>query len=435
MESSQFRLLASRRLAPLFVTQFLGAMNDNLFKSALVMLVEFRATMDVATIHAIVTLAPALLILPYFLGSATAGQLADKYEKTRLLRLIKLWEVGVMVLAAIGFVLDNTAYQLTVLFLLGVQATFFGPVKYGILPDLLSIDELMSGNALVEAGTFLAILIGTIAGGLLILVDHGPAIVAVLQLVLAAGGWAVSFAIPVGKRAAPDLHIDRNFLAATWRTMREATQGRDIGLSILGISWFWLVGATFLAQFPNFAKDILRADNQVVTLFLTLFSIGIGAGSLLVGRLLRGEISARLVPYGALGMALFSLDLYFASGSVVTSDAALVNAVGFLAHPANWRLIGDLLAIAITGGLFVVPLYAILQTRSDAGHRSQMIAANNILNALFMVASGAIAALALKFGASVPSIFLSIAIANGVLAAGTMRLGFAPKKAQRMNSK
>lgn len=427
MKSNQFRLLASRRLAPLFVTQFLGAVNDNLFKSALVMLVEFRGTMDAATIHAVVTLAPALFILPYFLGSATAGQLSDKYEKARLLRLIKLWEVGVMVLAAIGFVLDSAAYQLTVLFLLGVQATFFGPVKYGILPDLLSTNELIGGNALVEAGTFLAILIGTIAGGLLILVNHGPAIVAILQLVLATGGWAVSFAIPIGKRAAPDLCIDPNFLAATWRIMREATQSRDIGRSILGISWFWLVGATFLAQFPNFAKDVLHADNQVVTLFLTMFSIGIGLGSLLVARLLRGEISAQLVPYGALGMALFSLDLYFASRTAAASDGSLVNAAGFLAHLANWRLIGDLLGIAVAGGLFIVPLYAILQARSDVGHRSQMVAANNILNALFMVASGAGAAMALKLGASVPGIFLSIAIANGVLTVATMRLGFVRK--------
>lgn len=412
MAETQLHLLASRRLLPLFVTQFLGAVNDNLFKSALVILIAFRDTTSSTATQIIVTLATALFILPYFLFSATAGQLADKYEKAALVRLVKLWELGLMLLAAVGFWLDSMAYQLAVLFLLGVQAAFFGPVKYGILPNLLAEDELMGGNAIIEAGTFLAILIGTIGGGLLILAPRGPSIIAATQLTLAAGGWGASLFVPRVGRAAPALVINPNVAAETCAVLRHAFAHRDVRLAMLGISWFWLVGAAFLAQFPNYAKDVLRADNEVVTLFLTLFSIGIGIGSVLCGRVLRGEISARLTPFGALGMALFSFDCYFATGTAATGGAVLLNAAGFLSHPANWRLVADLLAIAVCGGFFVVPLYAVLQARSETAHRSRVIAANNIANALFIVISGAASAVLLQLGLSVPAIFTAVGIGN-----------------------
>jgi acyl-[acyl-carrier-protein]-phospholipid O-acyltransferase/long-chain-fatty-acid--[acyl-carrier-protein] ligase len=423
----------SRRLLPLFVAQFLGAVNDNLYKSALVILVAYRDASGSTATQILVTLATAFFILPYFLFSATAGQLADKYDKAALLGWIKLWEVGAMALAALALALDSIAFEFAVLFFLGVQATFFGPVKYGILPELLAADELMGGNALIEAGTFLAILIGTIAGGLLILAPGGAAVVAAAQLALALAGWAASRFLPRLEPAAPRLRVNPNIAAETWSILRHATGRRDLRWAVLGISWFWLVGAAFLAQFPNYAKDVLRADNQVVTLFLTLFSVGIGIGSVLCARLLRGEISARLVPLGALGMALFAFDLYAASRGAAPGGPALRDAAQFLAAPGSWRIVGDLLAIAASGGLFIVPLYALMQARSEESRRSRVVAANNILNALFIVASGALSALLLKLGRPVSDIFLALAVANLVVAAVGLawRRAFTPTAAPR----
>ena len=425
MAQTQFDLLSSRRFLPLFITQFLGAVNDNLLKTTLVTLATYRAFADPNTTKIVVAIATAIFIFPYFPFSATAGQLADKYEKTRLIRLIKLWEVGVMVLATIGFTLDGgtfISFELAVLFFLGVQATFFGPVKYGILPDLLGPEDLMGGNALLEAGTFLAILIGTIAGGLLSVAPHGEVIVSTALMTLAIGGWLVSFLIPRARRASPGLRINPNIMAETWTILRYVAERRDLNLSIIGISWFWLFGAIFLSQFPTYAKNTLGANAEVETLFLAMFSIGIGAGAVLCGRLLRGEVSARLAPLGALGMTLFTLDLYFASERVTSNDANLIGAITFLTHIGNWRLLGDLFMIALCGGLFTVPLYAILQARSEENHRARVIAANNIWNAIFIVVSGGVSAIMLAAGLSVPAIFLTIGIANTFAAIIVMRL-------------
>jgi len=416
MEHSQFRLLGTRRLLPLFITQFLGAVNDNLFKNAVVILVAYHDTTNAKATEILVTLAGAIFILPYFLFSATAGQLADKFEKQHLVRIVKLWEIGIMVLAAVGFAFDSIAFQFAVLFGLGVQATFFGPVKYGILPQLLAANELVAGNALIEAGTFVAILIGTIAGGLLILAPNGAAIVGVTQLAIALGGWLASLYVPAGRAAAPSLRINPNILGETWRIMRRAYGEPVLRLPLTGISWFWLVGIAYLAQFPNFAKELLGANNEVVTLFLTLFSIGIGAGSLLCARLQRGAINLRLVPLGALGLALFGFDLYLASP---TADAAgpLIGVLAFLRDPAHWRILVDLAVIALAGGLYCVPLYAVMQAESAPEHRARVIAANNIMNALFMVAAGAVSALLLSLGLGIGSIFLAIAVGNAVVTA------------------
>jgi acyl-[acyl-carrier-protein]-phospholipid O-acyltransferase/long-chain-fatty-acid--[acyl-carrier-protein] ligase len=422
MAVSQLRLLASRRLLPLFLTQFLSAVNDNLFKNALVILITFRDASSSTTTRIIVTLATALFILPYFLFSATAGQLADKFEKSRLIRLVKLWEAGVMVLAAVGFALDNEAYQVSVLFFLGVQATFFGPVKYGILPDHLATEELMGGNALIEAGTFLAILIGTLAGGYLIELQHGPAVVSVALLALSVLGWTASLFVPRARRAAPELKLSLNILAETFAIIRYANSRRDLRLSILGISWFWAVGATYLSQFPNYAKDTLGANYEVVNLFLLLFSVGIGVGSVLCGRLLRGEITARLAPLGAIGMALFTFDLYVASSSAEGGGGELADLWSFLSYGENWRLAGDLFAIAVSGGLFIVPLYAILQARSEESHRSRVVAANNILNALYIVIAGVLSAIVLAAHLTVPQIFLAVAVVDLAAAGVAMRL-------------
>jgi acyl-[acyl-carrier-protein]-phospholipid O-acyltransferase / long-chain-fatty-acid--[acyl-carrier-protein] ligase len=426
MAETQLHLLSSRRFLPLFVTQFLGAVNDNLLKTALVTLATYQAFADPSTTKIVVAIATAIFIFPYFPFSATAGQLADKYEKTRLIRLIKLWEVGVMVLATIGFTFDGASFisfELAVLFFLGVQATFFGPVKYGILPDLLGSEDLMGGNALLEAGTFLAILIGTIAGGLLSVAPHGEAMISAALLTFAVGGWLVSFFIPRARRALPELRINPNIMAETWTILRYVARRRDLKLSIVGISWFWLFGAIFLSQFPTYAKTTLGANAEVETLFLAMFSIGIGAGAVLCGRLLRGEVSARLAPLGALGMTLFTLDLYWVSERAIGSgDGSLIGGLAFLSHIGNWRLLGDLFMIALCGGLFTVPLYAILQARSEESHRARVIAANNVLNAVFIVVSGGISAIMLAAGLSVPAIFLTVGIANAFAAIVVMRL-------------
>jgi acyl-[acyl-carrier-protein]-phospholipid O-acyltransferase/long-chain-fatty-acid--[acyl-carrier-protein] ligase len=435
MADTQLHLLKSRRFLPLFITQFLGAVNDNLLKVALVTLVTFFPAYSVgdSTERAvIVAIATAIFIFPYFPLSATAGQLADKFEKAALIRWVKLWEVGVMLLATVGFITltgrSFVYFELAVLFLVGVQATFFGPVKYGILPNLLSLEDLMSGNALIEAGTFLAILAGTIAGGLLPsshIGDHwiGGEVVSGTLLACAVGGWIASWLIPRVGRAAPDLRINANIWEETLGIIRFATKRRDLKLSIIAVSWFWLVGAVFLSQFPTYTVVTLGADPQVETLLLAMFSIGIGAGSVLCGRLLKGEVSARLAPLGAVGMTIFTVDLFFASAQVVAgSSGELLGAIAFLSHPANWRVLGDLFMIALSGGIFTVPLYALIQARSEESHRSRVVAANNIINAIFVVVSGVVSAALLWLQLTVPQVFLIVGILDAVAAVVVMRL-------------
>jgi acyl-[acyl-carrier-protein]-phospholipid O-acyltransferase / long-chain-fatty-acid--[acyl-carrier-protein] ligase len=426
MAATELTLLGSRRLLPLFVTQFLGAINDNLLRTALVTLVTYRVFVGADATALVVGVAPGIFILPYFLLSATAGQLADKFEKRRLLTWIKLWEVGVMLLAAVGFALGGLGFivfELTVLFLAGIQATFFGPVKYGILPDILATEELMGANALIEAGTFLAILLGTIAGGLLIVLPHGATIVSAALVAFAVAGSGASLFVPPAHRSAPDLRINWNILTETRAVVDYVLRRRDLRLAVIAISWFWLVGIVFLAQFPTYAKTTLAADVTVETLFLAMFSVGIGAGSVLCGWLLRGEVSARLTPLGALGMMLFSIDLYFASRHAAGgAGETLIGAAAFLAHPANWRICGDLFAIALCGGLFTVPLYALIQARSEETHRSRVVATNNIVNALFMATGSGLGALMVALGFTVPEVFLTLGIVNAVAALVVLRL-------------
>ncbi len=343
---SQFRLLASRRLAGLFVAQFLGALNDNLLKNALVIQVAFARS--VSDVEIVVTIATALFILPYFLFSATAGELADKFPKMHLVRTLKVWEIGVMGLGAVLFTFNGSIpFGLTILFLSGIQATFFGPVKYGILPELLAEEDLLSGNAVIEAGTFLAILIGTIAGGLLILMPGGTVIVSVTLLVCAVGGWVASLCIPRTPPGAPPLPVKPHNPVQNRQVMRYANKSRAMLWILLGNSWFWFVAVAIVTQFPNYAKDVLGADNQVVTFFLTLNSLGIGAGSLLAGRLLQGRISLTLVPLSALAMALFGGDLWLSDGRPVGDG--LMNLTEFLALAQNWRVSFDLFAVAVCG--------------------------------------------------------------------------------------
>ncbi len=417
MHENQYHLLQTRRFLPLFATQFLGALNDNFLKNALVFLILYRIA-EAAELggHILVTVAAGMLILPFFLFSATAGQLADKFEKSRLIRLIKLAEILIMGLAVAAFLSGEPYLMLVVLFLMGTQSTFFGPLKYSILPDHLHENELIGGNALIEAGTFLAILIGTILGGVIILTENGILLVSTSILVLAACGWLSSFFIPRADPPSPDLKINPNVFAATWNMVRAATSRREIRLTILGISWFWLVGVTFLAQIPNFTQIVIGANEHVATLFLIAFSLGIGLGSLLCYKLLDGEITAKFVPFGALGMTLFALDLFFASSGLVPAPGEIKGIAAFLSEPMAWRVLADLTAISVCGGVFIVPLYAILQARSEAAERSRTVAANNILNALFMVIGIIAATLMLLAGASIPGVFLAVAAVNGVVA-------------------
>jgi acyl-[acyl-carrier-protein]-phospholipid O-acyltransferase/long-chain-fatty-acid--[acyl-carrier-protein] ligase len=414
---SQFALLRTRRFLPLFVTQFLGAFNDNVFKNALVILVTYvLATRAGMNGQVMVTVAAGVFILPFFLFSATAGQLADRYDKSVLIRWIKLAEIAIMLAGAVGFYLGSLPLLMAVLFLMGTQSTFFGPLKYGILPDHLGDEELIGGNALIEAGTFLAILIGTLVGGLVILDRHGAGIVSFLVLAVAAGGWAASLYVPPTAPASPELRIRYNIARETWNIIRVAASSRVIFLCILGISWFWLVGATFLAQFPTFAKDVIGGNEQVVTLFLTVFSVGIGVGSLLCNRLLKGAIHATYVPLGAVGITLFSIDLFFATQHPPAAGTELLSAEAFLAHAGSWRILLDLLLISVSGGIYIVPLYALLQERSEPAHRARNIASNKVVNALFMVVSAAATVAMLELGFSVPQVFLAVGLVNAGVA-------------------
>ncbi len=404
-------LLLSRRLAPLFVTQTLGALNDNLFKNALVVLVLFQAAGS--TGPALVAAAGGVFILPYMLLSATAGQVADRFEKSRTLRLVKWAEVGLMAVAAIGLGLGSVTLLFAVLFGLGVQATFFGPLKYAVLPSHLAEGELVAGNGLVEAGTFGGILAGTIAGGALMGLDNGAAIVAAAGLAVAAAGVAAARFIPPAAAAAPGLRIGWNIAGATAGLLAAARANRPVWQCVLGLSWFWVVGATVLAELPSIVRDELGGREGTVTLLLAFFSVGVGAGSLLCSRLLRGEVSARLVPFAAVGLSVFLGD--FAVAAV--RAGGLADPAALLRDPRGWRMLADLALLAASGGLYSVPLYAVMQDRSAAAQRARMVAANNVVNAAAMTAAAVLTAvLALLHVA--PTVVLLLAAAANLVMAG-----------------
>ncbi len=415
MAQSQFALLGQRRFLPFFVTQALGAFNDNVFKNALIILIAFKGfTLMGLGSTELTIVAAGIFILPFFLFSATFGQLADRYEKSRLIRLTKLLEIVVMVLATIGFALDSIGLLIFVLFLMGTQSTLFGPAKFGILPQHLAPEELVGGNGLIESATFLCILLGTMLGGILIAQGGtGPAIVSATVLLIAVAGYLSSRAIPIAPPTAPDLKINWNPLTETWRNLRFLTTNRTIFLSVLGISWFWFFGATFLQVLPGYTKDILGGDESVATLALTLFSLGIGAGSLLCEKLSHRTVEIGLVPLGAIGMTVFGIDLYFAHPEAAPQVG--LGAWEFVRQDGNWRVVMDLILIGAFGGLYIVPLFALVQQRSEHSHRSRIIAGNNILNAAFMVVSALGSILALKF-LSIPQLLLATAVLNAIVA-------------------
>jgi 1-acyl-sn-glycerol-3-phosphate acyltransferase len=415
-EHSQFQLLRERRFAPFFWTQFLGAGNDNVYKNALVIFVAFQAaTLTAVSSNDLVNIAAAVFIAPFVLFSATAGQLADKYEKSRLIRFVKLFEIATMVVGAIGFYRRDLVLLFLALGLMGVHSTIFGPVKYAILPQTLRSDELVGGNGLIEMGTFVAILLGEIVGGLVIAIKpDGPLYAGATTIAIAVAGYVVSRGIPKAPSAAPDLRINWNPFTETWRNLRFAQGNRVVWLSMLGISWFWFYGATYLTQFANFTRDVLGGDEHVATMMLAIFSVGIGAGSLLCERMSGHKVEVGLVPFGSIGLSVFAIDLYFASRGLAPNSLTGVD--GFLRVAAHWRIVADLVLLGMFGGFYIVPLYALIQERSDPAFRSRIIAANNILNALFMVASAAIALGLLKAGCTIPQLFLATGLMNALVA-------------------
>ena len=415
-QPNQFDLLQQRRFGPFFSVQFLGAFNDNVYKNALVIMLTFQAaSMTTLSSGLLVNLCAGLFILPFFLFSATAGQLADKYERARLTRLVKLLEIVIMVLGAVGFYLRDLSILLAALFLMGAQSTLFGPVKYAYLPQHLRKEELVGGNGMLDAGTFLAILLGTILGGVLIGIGPSGAMwVSAVVIVIAVMGYAVSLSVPHSPAPMPALKINWNPVTETWANFRFLRGNRVVFLSVLGISWFWFYGALFLSQFPGYAKDYLGGDESVVTLLLATFSVGIGVGSLLCERLSGHKIEIGLVPFGAIGMTLFAIDLFFASGA--RGPGAALGAMTFIAEPGSWRVLFDLTMIAGFSGFYIVPLFALIQSRSEPSHQARVIAGNNIMNALFMVAAAGVAILGLKFGLTIPQLFLLTGVLNALVA-------------------
>ena len=415
--SNQFSLMQEQRFRPFFFTQFLGAFNDNVFKTALITLVAFHAaslsSIDGATLA---TLLPGVFILPFFLFSATAGQLADKYEKSQIIRWVKVFEIGIMLFASAGFFLHNIWLLAAALFMMGMHSTLFGPVKYSYLPQHLKENELIGGNGMVEMGSFVAILLGQVLGAWLATVANHELFTSIAIVLIAMLGYWTSRGVPNSPAADSALKINWNPITETIRNVKLIWPQQQIWLAIVAISWFWFYGATLLAQFPNLAKDVLHGDESLFILLLSVFSIGIGIGSLLCEKLSKGRIELGLVVFGAIGLSIFGTDLYVVSTSIhAASGDVLQTYVSFVSKLSHWRLLADIALIGLFGGFYIVPLYVLVQTRAEKSHQSRVIAANNIMNAFFMVASAGFSILLFKQGLTIPQLFLATALLNVIV--------------------
>lgn len=412
-QPSQFSLLASRRFLPYFLTQLFGAFNDNLFKQALILAILYKLSFS-GDSNLLINLCALLFILPFFLFSALGGQFGEKFAKDALIRVIKGGEILIMLLGAVSVLFGSLPLMLLVLFAMGTQSALFGPVKYSILPQHLREVELVGGNALVEMGTFLAILGGTLYAGILMAGDGWAVWVGGSVVAVALFGFVTSLGIPRATAALPGLKLDWNILRQSWVIMHLGLvkQVPSVSRSLLGNSWFWFLGATYLTQIPGFAKDYLHGDESVVTLILMVFSVGIALGSMLCERLSGRKVEIGLVPFGSLGLTLFGLLLWWGAGSV---EAASVEYtwLGLMSQPAAWWVMSCILGLGVFGGFYIVPLYALIQARTRDEERARVIAANNILNALFMVLSAVTAiALLTRAGLSIPELFLVISLMN-----------------------
>ena len=407
------KLLSSQRFRPFFITQLLGAFNDNLYKNGLTIFIAFQAVgISQDQSNTLVNIAAGLFILPFFLFSPLAGQLADKYEKSLLIRRIKLLEIGIMLCGAGAFLLQDANLLVAILFLMGTQSALFGPVKYSLLRQALRSEELVGGNAMVEFGTFLAILMGLIVS--VYLMSLGLTAISLAIIAVAAIGYWASRGIPKLAAAAPDLDISFNIPQQTLFILREARANISVFYSIMGISWFWFIGITYVTQLPNYVRYELGGNEQAYVLLLALFSLGIGAGSFLCERLSGKRVEIGLVPIGALGLTLFGVDLFFSKG--LAPEGELLTPAQFIAQPANFRVCFDIIMLGVCGGLYIVPLYALVQQRSEEATRSRTIAANNVMNALFMVVASLYGLLALSAGVSIPMLFLIMALMNAAVA-------------------
>jgi len=413
---SQFALLKTRRFLPFFITQSGGALNDNIFKNALAVLIAFQGS-QLAGLNSdqLINLSAGLFILPFFLFSAMVGQFADKYERSRQIRFIKLLEVLIMLLAALGFWLQSMSVLLAVLFLLGLQSTLFSPIKYSLLPQVLEVEELVAGNGLVEAGTFVAILLGTALGAYFIAIpETGTHIITGMCLGVAAIGYVSSRYIPTLPACESGLIINWNPLSESWRILRNLASQRTLLNSVLGLSWFWFFGAIVLVQIPSYTINVLGGAAEITAGLLLTFIIGISTGSLLCHKLSGDDIEIGLVPLGSIGMTLFAVDLYFASPAMPLGEGVLLGQ--FLSTPAVWRILFDMVMLGIFGGFFTVPLFAVIQHRSPPNRRARIMAANSILNAAFMVLASLMAIWLLGVGYSIPDLFLLTGIFNAVIA-------------------
>lgn len=417
---TQYSLLGQRRFLPFFLTQFLGAFNDNVFKTALITILTYKALewTDLSA-STLTNMIPGIFILPFVLFSATAGQLADKIDKGKMARIVKILEIAIMSVAAFGWFYHNLWLLLLAVLGMGMHSSLFGPVKYAYLPQHLSNDELVGGNGLVEMGTFVGILGGEILGVVLVVVEPGgPEYVAVITILLAVLGFFASRAIPFSPAPVPDLKINWNPFTETVRNLRFSRQNRTVFLSMLGNSWFWFYGSIILAQFPVYAKNYLHGDHSIFVFLLTMFSVGVGAGSLLCERLSGHKVEIGLVPFGSIGLSVFGLDLYLASLAYAPVAAGMppLDIAAFVAHQGSWRILADCVLIGVFGGFYIVPLFALIQTRCDRTHMSRTIAGMNILNALFMVIASLMALVLLKSGWTIPQLFLLIAGLNALVA-------------------
>lgn len=418
---NQFELLRQRRFLPFFLTQSLGAFNDNVYRQAIIgLLFWLGVSPEQRTLYT--NLAPALFILPYFLFSATAGQIAEKLEKSKLIRITTAMEIAIMALAAVGFLTQNMTVLLVALFCTGLQSTLFGPVKYSILPSVLKPEELTGGNGLVEMGTSLSILTGMIVGGLIFKLagEHGPVTAAIAIIALAITGNLVSRAIPRAQAGAPELRINWNPVPESLAILRLARRQTAVRNAILGVSWFWFIGTMLTAQLPTYAEVNLGGTATLYIFALALFSIGTGAGSMLCEKLSARTVEIGLVPLGAFGISAFLLDLYFARSGIAMAHGHAVTQLGiagFLQQGGSWRIAIDLVGIGLFAGLFVVPLFALIQSRTPRSELSRVIAAMNIQNALLIVLAAGLGIVVQRYlGWSIPQLFLALAIANAVVA-------------------
>ncbi|MEW9900090.1 MFS transporter [Chitinivorax sp. PXF-14] len=412
--TGQFSLLKTRRFLPLFVTQFFGAFNDNLLKNAVVVMINFHGMRMLGLApELMIQLAAALFILPFFLFSATSGQICEKYDKAIVARFVKQLEIVIMLVAGLGFLLHNGVILMSTVFMMGIHSALFGPLKYSVLPQYLHPDELVGGNGLIEMGTFVSIILGQVAGTLLI--DHDPSRTAIITALLLCAmiGYGAARQMPTAPSSISGLQVDWNFARQTWQIIGHAKQNRAVWLSLLGISWFWFLGAIYLSKLPTYASSVLGGDASVYTFLMTLFSLGVGLGSMFCDKLSGRKVELGLVPFGSIGLCLFGIDLYFATPPRASTEIDWLTLATQLQY---YRLVADFMLIGIFGGFYIVPLYALIQSRSEPAFRSRAIAANNILNALFMVVSAAFAAVMAAFGVDIPTVLLVSALLNLLVA-------------------